>query len=255
MQRRCPRCQTPQRPTAKFCRACGTRLEPVLMEESASRDSASPLPAKAVSPATNPLGPAPAVTEDSSSLSSEESPVKDHRVIVAQQVIAIPWAEAIQEGEEEIEGIADGLWRVEAALLDALLSLGVAFAALVLTTAIKETPTINQLGAVAGLALAGVFVLNEYVLIPLGGQSAGMKLVGIRLVGDTGQAARPARCLVRNTVGYVLSALPLGLGFFWIFIDPLHQGWHDKITRTIVVKVRRHGQTAHQNAGQATVHG
>jgi uncharacterized RDD family membrane protein YckC len=230
------------------------------MEESASRpapDSASPLPAKAVSPAPNPLGPVSAVTEDSSALTppSKESPAKDHRVIVAEQVIAIPWAEAIEEGEEEIEEIADGLWRVEASLLDALLSLGVAFAALVLTTAIKETPTINQLGTVAGLALAGVFVLNEYVLIPLGGQSVGMKLVGIRLVRDTGQAARPARCLVRNTVGYLLSALPLGLGFFWIFLDALHQGWHDKITRTMVVKVRRHGQIAYQNTGQATVRG
>ncbi|HXF04673.1 MAG TPA: RDD family protein [Blastocatellia bacterium] len=176
-------------------------------------------------------------------------------MIVAQQVITIPWAETVEEGEEEIEEIADGLWRVEAALLDALLSLGVAFAALVLTTVIKETPTINQLGTVAGLALAAAFVLNEYVLIPLRGQSAGMKLVGIRLVRDTGEAARPARCLLRNTAGYVLSALPLGLGFFWIFIDPLHQGWHDKIARTVVVKVRRHGQAAYQNAGQATVHG
>lgn len=260
MQRRCPRCHTPQRPTAKFCRACGTGLEPVPTQESASRhlsDSASPLPAKAVPPATDPLGPSPAVTEDSSvsSASSEESPVKDHRGIVAQQVIAIPWAETIEEDKEEIEEIADGLWRVEAALLDALLSLGVAFAALVLTTTIKETPTINQLGTVAGLALAGAFALNEYVLIPLRGQSVGMKLVGIRLVRDTGRAAPPARCLIRNTVGYVLSALPLGLGFFWIFIDALHQGWHDKITRTMVVKVRRHGQTAYQNAGQATVHG
>lgn len=199
----------------------------------------------------------PAVSEDTSlsRTSSPESPSKNHRVIVAEQVIAIPWAEALEEGEEESEGIADGLHRVEAALLDVCVALVTGFAALAVTSAVKDSPTINQLGAAAALAVAGVLLINEWVLIPLRGQSVGMSLVGIRLVDDTGQVARPARCLVRNTVGYLLSALPLGLGFFWIFMDAAQQGWHDKITRTLVVKVRSHGQTAHQNAGQAPVHG
>jgi uncharacterized RDD family membrane protein YckC len=33
------------------------------------------------------------------------------------------------------------------------------------------------------------------------------------------------------------SLLPLGLGFFWILFDPQKQTWHDKISRTHVVRI------------------
>lgn len=35
---------------------------------------------------------------------------------------------------------------------------------------------------------------------------------------------------------YILSALPLGLGFIWIGIDKRKQGWHDKLAGTVVVR-------------------
>jgi uncharacterized RDD family membrane protein YckC len=36
-------------------------------------------------------------------------------------------------------------------------------------------------------------------------------------------------------ISYLLSALPLGLGFLWILWDKRKQGWHDKIAGTVVV--------------------
>ena len=36
--------------------------------------------------------------------------------------------------------------------------------------------------------------------------------------------------------GYILSSLVLCLGFFWIGWDKRKQGWHDKLSGTIVVK-------------------
>jgi uncharacterized RDD family membrane protein YckC len=36
--------------------------------------------------------------------------------------------------------------------------------------------------------------------------------------------------------GYILSSIPLCLGFFWIGWDKRKQGWHDKMSGTIVVK-------------------
>ncbi len=36
-------------------------------------------------------------------------------------------------------------------------------------------------------------------------------------------------------VAYLISALPLFLGFFWMLIDKRHQTWHDKIAGTIVI--------------------
>ena len=34
---------------------------------------------------------------------------------------------------------------------------------------------------------------------------------------------------------YILSSLPLGLGYIWIAIDDRKQGWHDKLAGTVVV--------------------
>ncbi len=36
-------------------------------------------------------------------------------------------------------------------------------------------------------------------------------------------------------VGYLLSALPLGLGFLWVLFDKRRQGWHDKLAKTLVI--------------------
>lgn len=35
---------------------------------------------------------------------------------------------------------------------------------------------------------------------------------------------------------YILSALPLGLGYFWAAWDPKKQTWHDKLSGTYVVR-------------------
>ncbi|WP_194755485.1 RDD family protein [Aliidiomarina indica] len=34
---------------------------------------------------------------------------------------------------------------------------------------------------------------------------------------------------------YIISGLPLGLGFIWIGIDAKKQGWHDKLAGTVVI--------------------
>lgn len=35
---------------------------------------------------------------------------------------------------------------------------------------------------------------------------------------------------------YILSALPLGLGYIWIGVDKRKQGWHDKLAGTVVLR-------------------
>ncbi len=42
--------------------------------------------------------------------------------------------------------------------------------------------------------------------------------------------------LLVRYLGYIPSTLCLGLGFFWIIWDEKHQGWHDKLARTVVVE-------------------
>lgn len=36
-------------------------------------------------------------------------------------------------------------------------------------------------------------------------------------------------------IGYYVSMIPLGLGYFWIAFDERKQGWHDKMAGTVVV--------------------
>ena len=51
----------------------------------------------------------------------------------------------------------------------------------------------------------------------------------------TGEAPSTARYIARY-VGYLISILPLGLGFIWIAFDRRKQGWHDKLAGTVVVR-------------------
>ncbi len=39
-------------------------------------------------------------------------------------------------------------------------------------------------------------------------------------------------------IGYIVSLLPLCLGFIWIGFDKKKQSWHDKLAGTVVIKTR-----------------
>ena len=67
----------------------------------------------------------------------------------------------------------------------------------------------------------------------------GKLVLGLRIVdADTGGVPTIGRLTLRY-VGYLVSALPLGLGYLWAIWDKRRQGWHDKMGRTLVVRVAR----------------
>ena len=53
---------------------------------------------------------------------------------------------------------------------------------------------------------------------------------------QSGEAVGTRQAVLRY-LGYVLSVLPLGLGFLWIAWDSRKQGWHDKLAGTVVISV------------------
>lgn len=64
----------------------------------------------------------------------------------------------------------------------------------------------------------------------------GKRVLGCLVVdARTGRALGPGRALLR-LAGYVLSYLPLGLGFFWIGWDRRKQGFHDKLAGSLVLR-------------------
>ncbi|UCE88533.1 MAG: RDD family protein [Pseudomonadota bacterium] len=67
------------------------------------------------------------------------------------------------------------------------------------------------------------------------GATPGKLLMDCKVVGlRTGERPGLLQATVR-ALAYIISALPLGLGFFWIAWDKRKQGWHDKIARTAVM--------------------
>lgn len=48
---------------------------------------------------------------------------------------------------------------------------------------------------------------------------------------------------ILRLLGYIVSALPLGLGFFWISFNKKRKGWHDHFAGTEVILVPRKSKT------------
>jgi uncharacterized RDD family membrane protein YckC len=66
------------------------------------------------------------------------------------------------------------------------------------------------------------------------GQTVGKAVLGLRVVRLDGRRFSVWGAFVR-WIGLFLSAIPFGLGLFWVGIDDRRQGWHDKMVATCVV--------------------
>lgn len=68
------------------------------------------------------------------------------------------------------------------------------------------------------------------------GATPGKMAMSARVVdADTGEPLTIPASLLRY-IGYIISTVPLGLGFFWIGLDRKKQGWHDKLANSVVVR-------------------
>lgn len=70
------------------------------------------------------------------------------------------------------------------------------------------------------------------------GQTLGKQAMGIRVQNiETGQNLDMVSAILREVVGKFISALVLCLGYFWMLWDDKKQTWHDKIAKSVVVKI------------------
>jgi uncharacterized RDD family membrane protein YckC len=90
------------------------------------------------------------------------------------------------------------------------------------------------LGGFGLLALA--LVLTYYVGMTARGATVGKKVFGIKVVKSDGTPPGFGVALLRQTIGYGISGAFFALGFLWVAFDKHHQGWHDKIANTYVVR-------------------
>ena len=71
------------------------------------------------------------------------------------------------------------------------------------------------------------------------GATPGKMAISAKIVDATSGEHPAAPRFIARYVGYLLSMLPLGLGFVWIAFDKRKQGWHDKLSGTMVVRQKR----------------
>ncbi len=64
----------------------------------------------------------------------------------------------------------------------------------------------------------------------------GKLLCGLKIIdAKTGAPMKDWQSILRF-LGYFISSLPLGLGFFWIGLNKKRRGWHDYLAGTMVVR-------------------
>jgi uncharacterized RDD family membrane protein YckC len=145
---------------------------------------------------------------------------------------APPRHSLIDSSEQAGFGLRYGAWMFDF-LITLIAIMGFTFA----VTAASRRSVVGSntdLLIVAGLTLL-LFVLNFVVLAGIGGQTAGMRILGIYIVRVDGRPFTLKQAAVRHLIGYPLSMASFFLGFLWMLWDARQQGWHDKLARTIVV--------------------
>ncbi len=100
----------------------------------------------------------------------------------------------------------------------------------------------GDIGFIAGpLALPMIVIMLLFQFLYFGyfwsknGQSIGMKLLNMKVVGRDGGELSFVRAGLRGSVGYWISSIVFGLGFIWAAFDSEKEAWHDKIFDTWVV--------------------
>jgi uncharacterized RDD family membrane protein YckC len=89
-----------------------------------------------------------------------------------------------------------------------------------------------------------LFVLLFWILDFLGlpllrGQTLGKMAAGITILRTDGRPVRLGRLLLRNVLGYLITALTLGLGFLISAVNKSGRSLHDFLSGTVVVYGRK----------------
>jgi uncharacterized RDD family membrane protein YckC len=91
-----------------------------------------------------------------------------------------------------------------------------------------------------GWMLAFLIAAANLVVLPLAaGRSAGKMLTGLRIVSIRGTQAPLGRILVRQTLGYFVAVITLGIGFFICAFNRRGRALHDFMAGTIVIQGRK----------------
>jgi len=140
--------------------------------------------------------------------------------------------------------------RFIALLIDVVLLGSVLLACTVIWFALLRVVPLGWLNAIAP-QLQALTTIVLHVVIPIAvaigvvvgyflffftvtGQTVGKRVLGLRVVSTGGDQVELRQAFVR-LVGYVISAIPIYLGFLAMFFDRERRTWHDRLARTAVI--------------------
>ena len=78
-----------------------------------------------------------------------------------------------------------------------------------------------------------LFLIYHTFFFARKGQTPGKGFFKLKVCREDGKAMNWGQSFLRSFL-YLISALPFGLGFFWIKLDVKHRTWHDKLSGTKV---------------------
>jgi uncharacterized RDD family membrane protein YckC len=103
----------------------------------------------------------------------------------------------------------------------------------------KTVPMLKET-AVMTAVITGMFWIGyQYLLLIYCGSTLGLKAARLRLSLFDGSPV-PRKLRIWRVAASILSALSLGLGYAWCFLDEDQLCWHDRITRTYMAPTSPH---------------
>lgn len=140
--------------------------------------------------------------------------------------------------DQEIEYA--GFWvRTGATIIDALLTMLITFPLLISIYGWSyfDSETTGLFAGPADFLISWVFpAVAAITFWVLKQATPGKMAISAKIVdAATGKPASTAQ-LIGRYLAYIISTLPLCLGFFWVGFDKRKQGWHDKLAGTVVIK-------------------
>ena len=204
----CPKCSTVNDPSSRFCVRCGA-------------DMAAP----ASGPATATMAPPETMTTG-----PREAPV------FQPPPYSYP-PPAYSRPAVPADAIASGGARFGAGFINWII-LRVVAAVVTAVAGVQAGGLVGDL-SIGGSALVLAYDVARLLYSPLfwafRGATPGMMATGIRVVREDGGRVGLGTAFLRLLI-VILGAIPFFLGWLWVFWDPRHQGWHDKVAKTLVVR-------------------
>jgi len=126
--------------------------------------------------------------------------------------------------------------RVRAGLIDALFIFGCFLIFLLIVFFIPEFSLFTR-SSLLGMSSVLLIIFLSYIatFTALGAKTLGMDHEHLEVVNYQGHSIAAKEVRLRS-FGYLVSLGCFGLGFLWALFDPEQLTWHDKISRTLVVR-------------------